>query len=86
MQICKLLVFILKKTIKFQNAYPEENKEKQSSSVLIGHTVDTSALRGKMNFVSHRLVLQTIEFVDSRLECINGTKTNSPAKSSGKKL
>lgn len=86
MKISKLLVFILKVQQKFQNAYLEGYREKQSSSVLIGHTVDTSALCGKIIFASHRAVLQTKEFVDGRLDCINGTKTKSPAKSSGKNL
>lgn len=75
--------FHIKKTMKFQNAYLEGNREKQSSSVLVGHAVDTRAFCGKINFVSHRTLLQTKEFVDSRLVYINGTKTNCPAKSSG---
>lgn len=64
--------FHTKNTIKFLNVYLEGNRQKQSHSVLIGHTVDTSTLCGKMNFVSHRRVFQT-KFVDGRLECINGT-------------
>lgn len=40
MQISKKPVFTLKKKIKFQNAYLEENREEPSSYILVGHTAD----------------------------------------------